>query len=327
MRLFVFTLPERQQYISTFSVNYPKNIPGCQVLGIRSVNDLGKAVTEVLSQASAEDYVLFLEDTNIFCSNFRERLEAILRSFSDFDVLFLASKPSDKAKCTKISEGVVKWSSLDAVYSGILFKTINLSTILTALKSAYSSANSFVEVLSSLNESLKAYSAFPSLIGVHSGDSLYNGIVTSSTFNNSVIYIDEDGKEIVNNETEIVTSEERIDVPAQLKPNEFLLPIYKLPKVGPFYVKCRIASVDENYDAAFLTLEVWGQDLEITCKKVKVVDKYNHPIELVYNMDFHIQNSQLFFGNEKEPLTFLGGAKAINNFITVTEFSGPNILR
>lgn len=327
MRLFVFTLPERQQYISTFSINYPKNIPGCQVLGLRSVNDLGKAITEVLSQASAEDYVLFLEDTNIFCKDFRERLEAILKSFSDFDVLFLASKPSDKAKCTKIAEGVVKWSCLDAVYSGILFKTINLPAILATLKSAYCSSDSAVEVLSILNRSLKAYSAFPSLIGVHSGDSLYSGIVVDSTFNNAITYIDEDGNEIVNNETELLPTEEKIDAPEQLKPNEFLIPIYKLPKVGPFYVKCRIASVDDNYDAAFLTIEVWGQDLEITCKKVKVADKYGHPIELVYNMDFHIQNSQLFFGNEKEPLTFLGGAKAINNFITVTEFSGPNILR
>ena len=327
MRLFVFTLPERQQYISTFSINYPKNIPGCQVLGLRSVNDLGKAITEVLSQASAEDYVLFLEDTNIFCKDFRERLEAILKSFSDFDVLFLASKPSDKAKCTKIAEGVVKWSCLDAVYSGILFKTINLPTILATLKSSYCSTDNFVEVLSSLNRSLKAYSAFPSLIGVHSGDSLYSGIVVDSTFNNELTYIDEDGNEIVNNETELLPTEEKIDAPPQLKPNEFLIPIYKLPKVGPFYLECSIASVDDNFNAKFIDLTVTGQDLEITHKSIIARDKYHKYASLADDMDFCIQNSQLFFGNEKAPLTFIDGTKALNNFITVTKFSGPNILR
>lgn len=327
MRLFVFTLPERQQYISTFSINYPKNIPGCQVLGLRSVNDLGKAVTEVLSQASAEDYVLFLEDTNIFCKDFRERLEAILKSFSDFDVLFLASKPSDKAKCTKIAEGVVKWSCLETVYSGILFKTINLPTILATLKSSYCSTDNFINVLADLNRSLKAYSAFPSLIGVHSGDSLYSGIVVDSTFNNEITYIDEDGDEIVNNETELLPTEEKIDAPSQLKPNEFLIPIYKLPKVGPFYIECSIASVDNNYDAKFIDLTVTGQDLEITHKSVIARDKYHKYASLADDMDFCIQNSQLFFGNEKAPLTFVDGTKALNNFITVTKFSGPNILR
>jgi len=327
LRLFVFTLPERQQYISTFSINYPKNIPGCQVLGLRSVNDLGKAVTEVLSQASAEDYVLFLEDTNIFCKDFRERLEAILKSFSDFDVLFLASKPSDKAKCTKIAEGVVKWSCLDAVYSGILFKTINLPAIIATLKSAYCSSDSVVEVLSSLNRSLKAYSAFPSLIGVHSGDSLYSGIVVDSTFNNSITYIDEDGNEIVNNETELLPTEEKIDAPLQLKPNEFLLPIYKLPKVGPFYLECSVATVDSNFDAKFTELKVQGQDLEITYKQVFVYNKDREEIGPQHDMDFHIQNSQLFYGNEKMPLRFSDGTEALNNFITVTKFSGPNILR
>ena len=126
---------------------------------------------------------------------------------------------------------MVKWSCLDAVYSGILFKTINLPAILATLKSAYCSSDSVVELISSINESLKAYSAFPSLIGVHSGDSLYSGIVADSTFNNAITYIDEDGNEIVNNETELLPTEEKIDAPPQLKPNEFLLPIYKLPIV------------------------------------------------------------------------------------------------
>lgn len=327
MRFFVFTLPDRQQYISDFSANYPKNIPGCQVLGLRSITDLGKAVTEVLSQASAEDYVLFLEDTNVFCDNFREKLESILKSFSDFDILFLATKPKDKSKFTKIADGVVKWDCIEAVYSGILFKTINLPIIISELKSSYCSTDNFINTLSDLNRSLKAYSAFPSLIGVRAGDSLYSGVTINTTFNNAVTYTDESGAEIVNNETESASTVVKLDVPPQLKPNEFLLPIYKLPKVGPFYVRCRVASIDDNYDAWFLTLEVWGQDLEITAKSVKVVSKDNKYAELGVGMDFHIQNSQLFFGNESKPLTFIGGSKAVNNFITVTEFSGPNILR
>lgn len=327
MRLFVFTLPERQQYINVFSTNYPKNIPGTQVIGLRNINDAYKAFIEILMQATAEDYVLFLEDSNIFCSNFRERLEEILKSFHDFDALFLATKPSDKSKCTKVANGIVRWSDIDAFYTGVLFNMAHVNDIIQLIKLSSLNITDFNDVLQSIYRTGKCYSVFPSLLGVHAGTSLGGHNVEKSSFNNEITYIDENGNEIVNNETEDAPQDAKIDMPIQLKPNEFLIPIYKLPKVGPFYLECSIATVDNNFEAKFTELIVQGQDLEITYKQVLVYNKDREEIGPQHDMGFHIQNSQLFYGNEKMPLKFSDGTEALNNFITVTKFSGPNILR